>query len=561
MSGAQDFPFGIEDVTELLHLKIRRRCSDGVYVDCPFCGEGRGRMKVNYEKDVWRCNYCGEYGGMLALYGKVQRITTSEAYREICDSIQNGIGYIFQPVVPQKKPVAETEPASRAENPVIHQTLTGLLGMLKLSEQHREHLRSVRGLSDEQIERLGYKSTPPFYLCKQLANRLIEQGYTVEGVPGFYQKDGKWTVNFSTMTAGILLPARGIDSMIRGFQIRLDVSLKNDGEKDKPGAKYIWFSSGNKPKGTGAGSPLHFVGDPFARAVYVTEGILKSDVAHLLMNRTFAAIAGINNTAQLDLLFALLAENGTQTIIEAADMDKFRNAQVNKGASAIYLLAKKHGLSYRRLTWNPNYKGIDDWQLAIRKKQSGKEETEFPFKRKFLYGLCGLEELEHEITAWKAKGEHTVTLQEHLGFTEQEYDLYLQNDRDALKQALLSEQVRQGFRIYQLAFDETFPTKAFAFSGIEALHQAGYEQPPAAEYRFVYDGVLLCAKDDSEQQILERIFKQYGDELPKEYPGRSIAPSDVIELYGEVERKYFYRDVSGFCRVQFSPMLAKKKQG
>lgn len=561
MGQTQDFPFGIEDVTELLHLNIRRHCSDGVYVDCPFCGEGRGRMKVNYDKDVWRCNYCGEYGGMLALYGKVQKVTTSEAYREICDSIQNGIGYIYQASAPQKKVIVETEPASRADNPVIHQTLTKLLGMLKLSEQHREHLRSVRGLSDEQIERLGYKSTPPFYLCKTLTNQLIEQGYTVEGVPGFYQKNGQWTVNFSTMTAGILIPARGIDGMIRGFQIRLDVPLKNDDGKDKPGAKYIWFSSGNKPKGTGAGSPLHFVGDPFARVVYVTEGILKSDVAHLLMNRTFAAIAGINNTAHLDLLFAMLAENGTQTIIEAADMDKFRNEQVNKGASAIYLLAKKHGLSYRRLTWNPNYKGIDDWQLAMRKKQFRKEETELPFKRKFLYGLCGFEDLEREVVAWKTAQEQTVTLPEYLGFTGWEYDLYLRNDHDALRQVLLSEQVRQGFRIYQLAFDEKSPTKAFAFSGIEALYQAGYEQPPAAEYCFVYDGMMLCAKDDNEQQILERIFRQYSDDLPKEYPGRSIAPSDVIELYRETERKYFYRDVSGFCRVQFSPMLTKKKQG
>lgn len=73
---------------------------------------------------------------------------------------------------------------------MIHKTLTGLLGMLKLSEKHREHLRKKRGLTDDEIDRLGYKSTPPFYMCKPLTNRLISQGYTVEGVPGFYQKDG-----------------------------------------------------------------------------------------------------------------------------------------------------------------------------------------------------------------------------------------------------------------------------------------------------------------------------------------------------------------------------------
>ena len=32
-----DFPFGIMDVVELLHLRIRRRQANSVYVDCPFC--------------------------------------------------------------------------------------------------------------------------------------------------------------------------------------------------------------------------------------------------------------------------------------------------------------------------------------------------------------------------------------------------------------------------------------------------------------------------------------------------------------------------------------------
>ena len=65
-----DFPFGIMDVVELLHLRIRRRQANSVYVDCPFCGDRRGKMNVNFVKNVWRCNYCDEHGGMLALYAK-----------------------------------------------------------------------------------------------------------------------------------------------------------------------------------------------------------------------------------------------------------------------------------------------------------------------------------------------------------------------------------------------------------------------------------------------------------------------------------------------------------
>lgn len=55
-----DFPFGIMDVVELLHLRIRRRQANSVYVDCPFCGDRRGKMNVNFVKNVWRCNYCEE---------------------------------------------------------------------------------------------------------------------------------------------------------------------------------------------------------------------------------------------------------------------------------------------------------------------------------------------------------------------------------------------------------------------------------------------------------------------------------------------------------------------
>ena len=79
------------DVAELLHLHIRRRQADSVYANCPICGDKRGKMNINFAKNLWRCNYCNEGGGMLSLYGKVYGISNSEAYREICDTLQNGL--------------------------------------------------------------------------------------------------------------------------------------------------------------------------------------------------------------------------------------------------------------------------------------------------------------------------------------------------------------------------------------------------------------------------------------------------------------------------------------
>lgn len=299
MSQPHDFPFDITDVAELLHLRIRRPSPQGLYVDCPICNDKRGKMHINTQTDTWRCNYCDESGGMLALYAKVHSISTSTAYREISDALLNGVNLSDHAVkYPDKPKETPVEAAPAADIAVRNKTYTALLAMLTLSKEHRAHLQTVRGLPDEQIERLGYKTMPPFYMCRSLANRLLQNGHQLDGVPGFYQKDGQWTIASSSFTAGIMIPARTRQGLISGFQIRLDVPLKNeDDPPEKDGAKYIWFSSAGKPKGTSSGSPAHFVGDPNAGVVYVTEGLLKADIAHYLMNRSFAATAGVNNMA------------------------------------------------------------------------------------------------------------------------------------------------------------------------------------------------------------------------------------------------------------------------
>lgn len=499
----QDFPFDIEYVTRLVGLRIRRPCSDGVYTDCPFCGDNRGKLKVNYQKNIWRCNYCGEKGGMLKLYAMVRNVSTAQANSEICDSIMNE-GMWDHPAASYgqsvKRPPSSPQEVKQAAPDVVHRTLNGMLGMLTLSKHHREHLRMVRGLTDEQIDQLGYKSTPPHYMCKSLTDRLIAQGYTVEGVPGFYMKDGKWTVRFPSMFAGILIPVRGVDGMIRGCQIRLDVPMKEkDAPADKQGAKYVWLSSSGKPNGTPSGSPVHVVGDIKARAIYLTEGIMKSDIAHFLMNRTFAGVAGINNTAQLDYLLAWLAENGTQEIVLAPDIDRYRNEHVSASVTKIIMMVRKYGMECRLLFWNPNYKGIDDWQLSLKRRLPKKELMEIP----------------------------------------------------------ADQRREQSFRIYQLdiSMGRVIP---FAFGGMQFLQKAGYEQPPAKEYRLVHDGTFPYVDGESEHIRLMRLVDLYKDDLPEGYHGRNVAPSDVIELYDESQRKYYYRDEKGFWPVQFSPLLAKK---
>ena len=54
-SSSDTFPFGIADVVELMGLTVRRRLPSSLYLNCPFCGDQRGRLNVNTDKNVWRC--------------------------------------------------------------------------------------------------------------------------------------------------------------------------------------------------------------------------------------------------------------------------------------------------------------------------------------------------------------------------------------------------------------------------------------------------------------------------------------------------------------------------
>lgn len=84
------FPFSISDVISLLNLTVRRRQARSMDVDCPFCGRKKGKMNINFEKNVFRCNYCGEFGGMISLYAKLHGLSNADAYSEICELLNTG---------------------------------------------------------------------------------------------------------------------------------------------------------------------------------------------------------------------------------------------------------------------------------------------------------------------------------------------------------------------------------------------------------------------------------------------------------------------------------------
>ena len=155
------------------------------------------------------------------------------------------------------------------------------------------------------------------------------------------------------------------------MQIRLDTPLRRrDDPPGKSGAKYIWLSSIGKPHGVTSSSPLHFVGEPFAKTVYVTEGLLKADIAYCLTGRSFVAVAGVNSLNGLESALRCMAQNGTKLVVEAYDMDKLENEYVASAAEKVQQIARVAGLQSTSLVWNTAYKGIDDWQLALRQEEA-----------------------------------------------------------------------------------------------------------------------------------------------------------------------------------------------
>lgn len=345
------YPFTILDIAGILNLKIRRRQPTNIDVDCPFCGHKKGKMNINLTKNVFRCNYCGESGGMIELYSKVFQISNAQGYAEIFEILHCGKEPEELPK-PKQLYTPDMEQLPKADLETRHQTYSMMLAQLILSKDHQQNLMH-RGLNKEQILKYGYKSTPAFGF-NRIVSAIMSKECVLDGVPGFYtKKNNTYGINFHKNASGILIPVCSMDGRIEGFQIRLDRPIE-----DK---KYIWFSSSNQFRGTSVGGPVHFIGNPADKTVYVTEGALKANIAHSFCGKTFVALAGVSHYKSLEPIFAQLKQNGTKNIVEAYDMDKDTNVHVEQSCMQMMQMADKFGFQVHRLRWDARYKGIDDW--------------------------------------------------------------------------------------------------------------------------------------------------------------------------------------------------------
>ena len=276
----------------------------------------------------------------------MKNVTNREAYADL----SGGSHTYAWPTQPEPRNT-ERQPTALAERSAVYEEM---LSYLTLSDHHRANLRE-RGLSDERIEENGYKSMPERAADRRLLARLVRMDHDLLGIPGFYTRYGEWTLAGPN---GFLIPVRDRDGLIQGLKIRLD------GE-DNPKRKYRWLSSRDKnlPNGTRSYSWVHVTGDRTRKRAFVTEGPLKGDVASFLANDAlFVCTGGVN---AIHGLRETIEQLGVSEVVEAMAMDQMVNPQVRNGILAMRKeVMKISNLKYSKYTWNPAYKGVDDYFLS-----------------------------------------------------------------------------------------------------------------------------------------------------------------------------------------------------
>lgn len=199
-----------------------------------------------------------------------------------------------------------------------------------------------------------YRSMPETERGRRLlADLLRSHGHDLHGIPGFRTYYGDWTLSGPN---GFLIPVRNKDGLIQGLKIRMD-------DAQQANRKYRWLSSRNLPSGTRSYSWVHVTGNTQSKRAFLTEGPLKGDVASFLaQDALFICIGGVN---ALNGLNDTIRGLDVREVIEAMDMDQMTNPNVR---SAILTMRKEvrkiPGIRYSKYTWNPAYKGVDDYLLS-----------------------------------------------------------------------------------------------------------------------------------------------------------------------------------------------------
>lgn len=314
---------------------------------------GRGHMKgdfnINLTSGIGRCFRCGYTGNAIQIYATSIGLSTKEAYKEILQRL----GRWNEKGEPRKKTIerkVETEnvylttPIAQPE--YLAQTYAALIDVLSLSEAHKKGLLA-RGITEESIVLEGYRSFPNSEVLRNNAVAgILSKGCHMEGIPGFYRKEGTWEM--SQYSNGILVPYRNVKGEILSMQVRLD--------KPFAGNKYLTFSSTDNPEGTRGVAAYHLCGRmDNNRTLIITEGAIKGRAIVDLLGGC-AMVLAIPGVTMIRDMGTYLKDVQTKyhfrRILIAYDMDEAVNSQVIRASKSLMTTCMEAGYEVQRLAWD-----------------------------------------------------------------------------------------------------------------------------------------------------------------------------------------------------------------
>lgn len=345
------------DILPLIGIAGPSLGKSSFYVQCPCCDDDprKKHLNINLKKEVFRCPRCGVSGGIFDLYSLYTGVPRAGVKDKLVELLGTPYGK-KQEENNTVKEIPESSPLIDIE--ARHATYNALLDKLSLAPDHLINLMD-RGLTEPEIAGLGYKTSPAVGMSL-IARQLRNEGYYLEGVPGFYRdSSGNWS--FVHENRGILIPVRDLDGRIQGLQIRLDNTQKR---------KFRWISSTDRPDGCRAQSWVHVVGS-VRSTMLLTEGFMKGDIINCLGKASVVAISGVNALTHLEITLEALIGLGLNEIKICFDMDFMTNPNVQQGYRNLCDLLERLKLRYGTYLWDPIYKGLDDylWEKCYQRKR------------------------------------------------------------------------------------------------------------------------------------------------------------------------------------------------
>lgn len=351
----------MQDVLDRVRLTILKQRGDELNVLCPWCDESHrkeGHLYINTVKNTFKCHKCGIQGNALQLYALLTGQDTKDAYKELAREISASQRRLYhicykQPAQqPRQKYIAPPEERDRVYRE--------FLKLLVLNEEHKADLLR-RGLSETVIKVKNYKTLLVEKERRLLICKILQQkGLSLEGIPGFFKHKttGEWDF---IPYHGYAIPVRNLNGQIVGLQVRMDEPALS---------KYRWFSSGIKDVGTPAEASLHVTSSSEDSVVYITEGVLKADVAAYLSGKMFIGLPGISSCHRQ--LIEVLKQLQPKLVILAFDMDYEEKIEVKANVEKVKKLLVESNIKFKQVTWDKKFNGIDDYLLHLKqtKKRS-----------------------------------------------------------------------------------------------------------------------------------------------------------------------------------------------